>query len=548
MRLWVRCFLVLLFLIQGTGVRAQSLPHVSQELETTEALEEVDSATLTVWNRPIMVFHASFEENTPKKRAEKAEERITELPQEVLLKPVSFAKAERHGHRAIMIFVGPYFVFAVLGGDVDVASGKDLEQTAQQAADQLSLVLKEHYEARYLPNFLRGLGVAVLATLFLILLLWAVGRIRKRIIQSIDTSPNHLPDWRAFGVQLRPHLVGVEKKLVGLGALVIVLPALYFWITFVFAQFYYTKPWSDLLGAYLWKSAYSLFSRFIEELPNLGTVALVFFLAHLFTRLVRGIFAMVEHRTLALPGLQPETARVTRRLVLILVWLFALVVAYPYMPGSGTDAFKGVSVFLGLVVSLGSTGLVNQIMSGLVIIYSRSLSVGEYVRVGEHEGVVTELGMLATKIKTRRKEEISIPNGVLVSTTTINYSRLAGYEGSILHAAVTIGYDAPWRQVHAMLVLAAQRTAGVKSSPEPRVLQKALGDFGVEYHVLVHIADPVERIPILSELHAHIQDAFNEYGVQIMTPAFESQPEGKVMVSQDHWYDAPAQQSHETGS
>src|SRR5262249_29936840 len=158
-----------------------------------------------------------------------------------------------------------------------------------------------------------------------------------------------------------------------------------------------------------------------------------------------------------------ETAQPTRRLLTLLLWAFAVIVAYPYLPGSQTDAFKGVTVFLGLMVTLGSSGLVNHIMSGFMITYSRALRVGDFVRVGDVEGTVTHLGVLSTKVRTLRQEEVTIPNAVVVSQTITDYSRPGDTDGVYTPTSVTIGYDAPWRQVQSLLLLAAERTPGLRS-------------------------------------------------------------------------------------
>jgi small-conductance mechanosensitive channel len=223
-----------------------------------------------------------------------------------------------------------------------------------------------------------------------------------------------------------------------------------------------------------------------------------------------------------------------------LIWIFAVTIAYPYVPGSSTDAFKGVSVFVGLMVSLGSAGLVNQVMSGLVVVYSRALKPGEFVRVGDDLGTVSEIGTLSTKILTRKREEITIPNAVLVGSKTVNYSRHAAGDGAVVATTLTIGYDAPWRLVQALLLQAAARTTGVRKEPAPRVLQKALSDFYIQYDLIINIDRPEERSPILSELHTHILDAFNEHSVQIMSPHFESQPHEKVFVPRSQWFRQPS--------
>ena len=257
---------------------------------------------------------------------------------------------------------------------------------------------------------------------------------------------------------------------------------------------------------------------------------MIFQLTRLVARVVDSIFRKAEKGELALSWISLTLLAPRGSLVVVLIWIFALTVAYPYIPGSSSDAFKGISVFVGLMASFGSAGFVNQLMSGIVVIYSRALRTGEFVRVGDDTGTVMDVGMLSTRILTRRREEITIPNAVLVATKTINYSRQASDDGLTVGTTVTIGYDAPWRQVHAMLLSAAERTDGVRKDPAPRVWQKALSDFYVEYELLVNLDHPEDRLPILSELHMHIQDAFNEQGVQIMSPHFEGQPNEKVVV------------------
>jgi small-conductance mechanosensitive channel len=224
----------------------------------------------------------------------------------------------------------------------------------------------------------------------------------------------------------------------------------------------------------------------------------------------------------------------------MIVWVFALVAAYPYIPGSQTDAFKGLSVIIGLMLTLGSTGIINQVISGLFVVYSKSVRADDYVRIGDIEGEVIDVGFLATKLRTPRHEEITIPHAVLVGSATTNYSRLAGDNGMAVTTSITIGYDVPWRQVHALLQLGAARTRGLRRDPPPRVPQRQLADFYVQYLLLAHLEDDKNRTPVLSELHAQIQDAFNEFDTQIMSPHFVSQPEKSVFVPKSAWYTAPA--------
>jgi small-conductance mechanosensitive channel len=199
-----------------------------------------------------------------------------------------------------------------------------------------------------------------------------------------------------------------------------------------------------------------------------------------------------------------------------------------------------LSVLIGLMITLGSTGIINQVISGLFVVYSKSVRAKDYVRVGDVEGEVIDVGFLATKLRTPKQEEVTIPHSVLVGTATTNYSRLAGDNGMAVTTSVTIGYDVPWRQVHALLQLGAAHTQGLRRVPPPRVIQRELSDFYVQYMLLAYLEDGRNRAAVLSELHAQIQDVFNEFGTQIMSPHFEAQPEKPVVVPKSKWYSAPA--------
>jgi small-conductance mechanosensitive channel len=198
-------------------------------------------------------------------------------------------------------------------------------------------------------------------------------------------------------------------------------------------------------------------------------------------------------------------------------------------------------VFVGVVVSLGSSGVVQHLMSGLMLTFARAVRVGDFARIGDVEGTVLQIGALATKIRTPIGEEITIPNAVVVSQTTTNYSSAPGVIVPQLTTSVTIGYDTPWRQVEALLIDAARATPGVRSQPAPYVWRVALEDFYVKYRLLVSPENPCDRLATLDRLHARILDAFNEHGVQIMSPHYLGDPRDKKVVAPANWYDAPAE-------
>ncbi|MBE0616489.1 MAG: mechanosensitive ion channel [Proteobacteria bacterium] len=391
------------------------------------------------------------------------------------------------------------------------------------------------------PVLVRGMGLAAAATVVYALLLWAVWRIRGMALARVERRvASRRKRLSLAGIDLIPLLVAVEKNVIKLSALAAMLIATHLWLTFCFQQFFYTQPWARQMGAFFLGMVVNFALGIVGAMPGLVAVLVIFWLTRIVAAGASRFFTGVERGTMTVSWLHPDSARASRRVVLVAIWLFALTVAYPYIPGSSSDAFKGISVFAGLMLSLGSSGFVNHLMSGLVIAYSGAMRVGDYVTVGGVEGTVQDLGPMTTKIATPKREFVAIPNGVVVGASVTNYSLLADRDGAIVSTTVTIGYDAPWRQVHALLLQATGRTAGIRRSPAPFVLQRALSDFYVEYELRFAIDRPVERVPVLSELHAAIQDAFNEAGVQIMSPNFEAQPEKPVLVPRDQWYAAPA--------
>jgi len=323
--------------------------------------------------------------------------------------------------------------------------------------------------------------------------------------------------------------------MVGLDLIVV-----YAVLTFVLRQFPYTRPWGESLRAFLLTTVENLGLGMLNAVPGLFTAVLIFLFTRAVIRVLGLWFHAVETGRVTPLWLFPETAQPTRRLATALLWTFAAVVAYPYLPGSQTEAFKGASVFLGLMVTFGSSGLVSQIVSGFTLTYSRALRLGDFVRIGDVEGTVTHLGVLSTKVKTVWNEDVTIPNAVVVAQTTTDYSRLGDTEGVFIPTSVTIGYDTPWRQIHAMLLQAAERTPGFRREPKPMVLQASLEDFYVKYTLFACLERQDQRPFVLDALHANIQDVFNEYGVQIMSPNYVIDPAAPKVVLKKDWYAAPA--------
>ena len=449
----------------------------------------------------------------------------------------------------MLITVASRNVLALTPLDVDELSGETLPDVTAQTVERLRQALGEAIEARTPQKLVASTGQALTGLAIGLLLLWGIARARRRFVDKVVSAAERKITEAGLAdvLSLRAsRLLELQRKLLTAIAMVVGFVVVYGTLTFVLRRFPYTRPWGESMRGYLLATVERLGLGIVNAIPGLFMVFLIVVITRFLIRMVGLWFKAVEEGRARARWIYPETAQPTRRLITMLLWLFAIVVAYPYMPGSGTDAFKGVSVFLGLLVTLGSTGLMNQLMSGVMLTYSRALRIGDYVRIGDIEGTVIHLGVLSTKVKSYRGEESTIPNAVVVGQTTTDYSRYADSGEVFTPTSVTIGYDTPWRQVQALLLLAAERSAGVRRAPTPFVLQEALQDYYVKYTLFVCLEVQERRAFTLHELHAHIQDLFNEFGVQIMSPNYVFDPGTPKVVAKKDWYAAPARLENES--
>jgi len=503
------------------------------------AVEVDEPAHLRIFNRDVVVLRARVAGLTPAQRVQRTLQRLRDLPPAAIDEPLGAVPTAIGGIEGVTLVVGERPLFSLVGGDLDPEVRQDLGGLARQTLSRLEQVRAAWHELHDPKRLLIGAARTAAATLVLGFLIWVTYRLSRSAVawmeQKRDVLAARFPyvDWREFLARLAVGLMQLVQWLV-LGALA------YGWVYFVLDSFDLTAPLADSLGNWLEDQLVWIADGVLASLPGLATAALVLFLTRAMVDLIGYFFQSVQKGRLRIRLFHHETAAATRRIFTLLTWGLGIAIAYPYLPGSSTDAFKGVSVLVGLMLTLGSAGLITQAMSGLVVIYSRSLQKGDFVDINGVQGVVTEVAALATKVVNVSNEEITIPNSVVVASPIRNYSKLGARHGTLLTTKVTIGYDIPWRQVHALLVGAARKTAEVRETPAPYVYQRALSDFYVEYELFASIDEPPRRIPVLSALHANILDEFNQHGVQIMSPHYLAQPNRPLVVPAERWHAQPA--------
>jgi small-conductance mechanosensitive channel len=444
--------------------------------------------------------------------------------------------------RASRVMMDGTMLMAIVDADAELEQVGRSELAAVHL-QRIREAIAEYRNARS-PDALRRDAVSIaIATLVVVLAIFVVRRLR-RWIEGILTARLH-KRIHTLGIQSFELVRGerIWSALRGVVAALqtlVVLTAVLMYFGFLLAQLPWTRGLSRSMVAFVLRPLQVLGAGIVEHIPSLAFLAVLFVIVRLALHVIRLFFDAVGRGTVRFTNFDPEWAEPTYKIVRIAAIAFGLIVAYPYIPGSQSAAFKGVSLFIGVVFSLGSSTAISNIVAGYMMTYRRAFKVGDRIKVGDTSGDVIETRLQVTHVRSAKNEEIIIPNSRILASDVLNYSSLARADGLILHTTVGIGYEIPWRQVEAMLLQAAERTSGLSPERRPFVLERSLGDFAVTYELNVYCTDARAMLHHYAELHRHILDVFNEYGVQIMTPAYENDPDQPKVVPRRNWYASPA--------
>jgi len=446
------------------------------------------------------------------------------------------------GEQFVNVTAGDRFLVAVTEADAKTEA-LDGRLLARVYAERIQQAIRAYRQAREPQVLLRGarraLGATVLLLAAVLALWWAFRELESRLRRRYEERIQSV-QIQSFEILRAQRLRTAFRAVVRVARAVTAAVFIYLWLQFVLGSFPLTRPLAARLLSLVLEPLSRLGSGLLAQLPDLAFLLVLYLVTRWLLGLVRLFFEAVAKGHVTLSSFEPEWALPTYRIVRIAVVAFALVVAYPYIPGSRSAAFQSISIFLGVMFSIGSSSFIANIIAGYSMTYRRAFRVGDRIQVGEVFGDVSEVRLQVTHVRSVKNEEIVVPNSSLLNSNVVNYSALARTRGLILHTTVGIGYETPWRQVEAMLLLAAERTAGLLREPAPFVLQKSLGDFCVVYEINVYCNAPAEMAALYTRLHQNILDVFNEYGVQIMTPAYEGDPEQPKVVPRDQWWSAPA--------
>ena len=509
-----------------------TLSQLSYALQaaTPTAQTEVPAARLAVGNRTVFVFRSMLSGYTPQDRADAAEKRLERAlaqggPQQASIRSIA---------EGTQVLLDGSLLFLVAPGDVNALAGDTTDLLAQESAAQLNKALLERREQRSPAYLAQALALCALATGALLFFLWVLAALRRQARRRLEAIlGRRLAQVRVRNVRVldAEHLVHFMRLTMDVLVWFLGLLAAYVWLAFVLARIPFARNWGERLQQFLLDTAADIGSNVAGAIPGLLLVVVIAVLARLATVTLASFFKRIERGELHFGWLDRDTAVPTRRLGTVVIWLFALAMAYPYLPGAHTAAFQGVTVLAGLMLSIGASSIVGQGAAGLILMYTRALRKGDYVSVGDVQGTVVEPGIFDTRVRTGMGVDVAMPNAWVLSNTIKNYSR-AVPGAYVLDTTVTIGYDTPWRQVHAMLEEAAATTEGVAAEPRPYVIQSALSDFYIEYKLVACsvLSSPSGRAELISLLHQKVVDVFNREGVQIMSPHFTQEPQQPQIV------------------
>jgi small-conductance mechanosensitive channel len=480
---------------------------------------ELAGDTLFYLSRGISVYK-------PGERAQAISSRVKKLARDVTFYPDSLVLVASDNDVSLMY--GETRVLSVFNSDVEGLSISPQEQAMKYQKLVLEGIQRYRKANSLKIRIINGVLV-VLVLSVLVSLLWFVGRMFRRLSKWILARKDtlfkgvHIRNYELFNSDQHTRFI---VRVLGVLRLLVILLLVYLSLPVIFSIFPWSESWARFLLRLFLDPLTRMLRQVIEYLPSLVTIVVIVTVFQYIFKALRFFRNEIARGVLVIPGFYADWARPTYYILRFLVLAFMLVVIFPYLPGSDTAVFRGVSVFIGFLLTFGSMGSLSSIIAGIVLTYMRSFTIGDRVKIGDVTGDVIEKTMLVTRVRTTKNEIISIPNSTILTSHIINFSSDAPDKGLILHTTVTIGYDVPWRQVHELLIGAALATELIEKEPRPFVLQTSLDDFYVSYQINAYTRAPNRQAATYSLLHQNIQDKFNEAGVEIMSPHYRAQRDG----------------------
>lgn len=505
---------------------ADSLKLAKQRLRIDSLRRVTPGVPVVVEGDTLYYLFAKRGGHTPQQRAEMNAAAITELGKRFNLQPDSvYAESSdivtdlMYGNKVLASFIDQDGLWEGCSRDQLAAAKRKV------IVDKLKVMKDEHSLWQLGKRILYFILVIIGQYLLFKLTTWLFNKLKVRIQRLKDTKlkPISIQEYELLDTQKQVNLLVFLANLLRYA---VMLLQLILTVPLLFSIFPQTKDLAYKLFSYIWDPIKSIFLGIVEYVPNLFTIFVIWLAVKYLVRLVHYLASEIQSERLKIGGFYADWAMPTFHIVRFLLYAFMIAMIYPYLPGSKSGVFQGISVFVGLIVSLGSSTVIGNIIAGLVITYMRPFKLGDRIKLNDTTGNVIEKTPLVTRIRTPKNEVVTIPNSFIMSSHTVNFSQSARDYGLIIHSEVSIGYDVPWRKTHQLLVEAALNTPGVVDDPRPFVLETSLQDYYPVYQVNAYIKDANQLAQVYSDLHQNIQDRFNEEGIEIMSPHYIATRDG----------------------
>ena len=513
---------------------AQSLPEQTEQANAASPEKPtVQAAPVAPFSQPIFSIYAKLGPLTPAERAERLEHIIRHLKKD---RGFSLDRMEfvPDGMTLDIVYNGTV-VMSVTDGDAEHFQ-KSKKEVAEYYRKNIAGAIEQYRQDTELLSILTRAGLVLLILSVFFFIISYVNRFHRIAKRKVVTLRGTL----IKGVRIKSYsLLDEDKCVVAVLSFVkiikyaVILMIIYFSLPLLFSVFPETRGLAGKLLDYVLTPLEEIAISVRDYLPKAFAIIVIVTIFWYLSKGIKYFAGEIEKEKLVIKGFYPDWAMPTCNIVRTLLFVFMFVVTFQYLPYSDSKVFQGVSVFVGVLVSLGSTALIGNLISGMVLTYMRPFRVGDFVKIGEIVGTVQEKAPLATRLMTVKNEEITIPNSNIMSAHTINYSQTAREKRLILYTAVTFGYDTPWRRVHELLLAAAGRTKYALADPAPFVLQRALDNSFAEYQINVYVSEEKLMPRIYSELYQNIQDAFKEAGIDMTTPLYQNlRGENNIRIAQ----------------
>ena len=505
---------------------ADSVKHLQQKQRIDSLRKVTPGVPVVVEGDTLFYLYAKRGGHTPQQRAEMDAAAILELGKRFNLRPDSLYMESSdivtdlmYDNKVIASFIDQDGLWENCTRDRLAAHNRKV------IVDKLKEMKDEHGLWQLGKRILYFVLVLVGQYFLFRLTIWLFKKLKVRIQRLKDTKlkPFSIQDYELLDTQKQVNLLIFLSNLL---RYIIMFLQLLLTVPLLFSIFPQTKSLAYQLFSYIWIPVKSIFTSVVEYIPNLFTIFVIWYAVKYLVRFVHYLANEVKSERLKIRGFYSDWAEPTFHIIRFLLYAFMIAMIYPYLPGSKSGVFQGISVFVGLIVSLGSSTVIGNIIAGLVITYMRPFKLGDRIQLNETTGNVIEKTPLVTRIRTPKNEVVTIPNSFIMSSHTVNYSASAREYGLIIHSEVSIGYDIPWRQTHQLLIEAALNTPGVIDDPRPFVLETSLSDWYPVYQVNAYIKEADRLADIYSDLHQNIQDKFNEAGIEIMSPHYVATRDG----------------------